>query len=122
MKKLIILFFAIIATSAATQAQTFNYVVSNDGNGYNINSTTFDTLTNITKVNMTVYVWIQGDDCHLEKGYTTGYEWNTTDYTEALRYAPKFAAIYVSDSLKCTVNNTNNNKQLTNKQLKTTKP
>ncbi len=100
MKKLITLFL-LIAAATVTQAQNFNYVVSNDGNGYNINSTVFDTLTNTTKVNMTVYVWIQGDECHLEKGYNTGYEWNTTDYTEALRYAPKFAAIYVSDSLKC---------------------
>lgn len=116
MKKLITLFL-LIAAATISQAQTFDYVVSNDGNGYNINSTTFDTLTNTTKVNMTVYVWIQGDDCHLEKGYTTGYEWNTTDYTEALRYAPKFAAIYVSDSLKCTKKQTTT----TNKQLTKTK-
>lgn len=105
MKKLIIIFFAIIATSLVTQAQTFNYVVSNDGNGYNITSYAFDTLTNTTKVNMDVFVWIEGDNCHLEKGYNTSYTWNTTDYTEAIRYAPKFAAIFVSDSLKCSKNN-----------------
>ena len=104
MKKIIILFLFIFAATAI-QAQTFNYVVSNDGNGYNITSYAFDTLTNTTKVNMDVFVWIEGDNCHLEKGYNTSYTCNTTDYTEAIRYAPKFAAIFVSDSLKCSKNN-----------------
>ena len=100
MKKLIFLFIAIFAATAAS-AQ-FNYIVSNDGNGYNITGYSFDTLANTTKVNMDVFVWIEGDHCHLEKGYNTSYVWNTTDYTEAIHYAPKFAAIFVSDSLPCT--------------------
>lgn len=98
MKKLIFLFF-FITGALSMQAQTFNYVVSNDGNGYNITGYSFDTLANTTKVNMDIFVWIQGDNCHLEKGYNTSYTWNTTDYTEAIRYAPKFAAIFVADSL-----------------------
>ena len=101
MKKITLIFSLILFTCAA-QAQIFNYVVSNGGNGYNITGYSFDTLANTTKVNMDVFVWIDGDNCHLEKGYNTSYVWNTTDYTEAIRYAPKFAAIFVSDSLPCT--------------------
>ena len=101
MKKLITL-FSILLLATVAHSQSLQYEVSNDGNGYNINSYSFDTLANTTKVNMTVFVWITGDACHLEKGYNTGYEWNTTDYTEALRYAPKFAYIFVQDSLPCT--------------------
>ena len=82
MKKIIILFFAIILTSAATQAQCIKFELADESPFSNLHGISLNPVTSIVTATMPFTIYIEKVNAHyvgkFEQGATMQVQWNNT--------------------------------------------